>query len=171
MNNYKFELYSALGVNRDASSSELKEAYRNLAFKFHPDRNNCKGLERNIINEAMCGINEAYSVLSNISKRKEYDIMLNSGLRFSKPSFYSLVRKANGGAADEVSNNSLEARLGQLLSKSKDIARNVKAPEQAKKVVDEVSSVVRISVNFLKAVYQLYEEENAYKGKSVNRRA
>lgn len=171
MNNYKFELYAALGVNRDASPSEIKEAYRNLALKFHPDRNNCKGLEINIINEAICGINEAYEILSNPEKRIDYDIRVKMGVKFPKPSFYKLVRKANNVTTEEEPDNSLEGKIDQLLSRGREIIGNVNTPEQAKKVVEEVSSVLKVSVDFLKSVYKLYEEDKHPKGKKVNRRA
>jgi len=169
MNNYRFELYAALGIDRDASPSEIKEAYRNLALNFHPDRNNKNGLEREL-NEAMCGINEAYEILSDPKKRIDYDIRVKIGVKFPKPSFYGLVRKVNG-AAEQESDNSLEGRIDQLLSKGREIIENVNTSEQAAKVINEVSSAVRVSVGFLRTVYKLYEEEKHYKGKNVNRRA
>lgn len=165
MSKYKFELYAALGVNRDASPSEIKEAYRSLALKFHPDRNNCKGLERDIINEAMCGINEAYEILSNPEKRIDYDIRVKMGVKFPRPSFYKLV---NNVASGEELDNSLEGKIGQLFSRGREIIGNVNS-EQAKKVVNEVSSAVRVSVGLLRKVYQSYTEDDS-KGKKVNRR-
>lgn len=63
------DYYKVLGVEKDASSKRIKEAYRELALKYHPDRNrdNPEGIEK------MKLINEAYAVLSNPEKRKEYD--------------------------------------------------------------------------------------------------
>lgn len=165
MGNYRFDLYSALGVSKNASQPEIKEAYRNLALNFHPDRNNYNGLEKEL-NDAMCGINEAYSILSNPKKRNEYDI-LSSGIRFPKPSFYNLVRKANNAAADEETNHPLEAKLEQLLSKGKEIIKS----GPTKNVADKVSSALKVSIGFLRAVYQLYQEEKYYKGTRINRRA
>ena len=61
--------YGILGVSESASESEIKEAYRKLAFKWHPDRN--RGSKEAEVK--MKEINEAYEVLSNSEKRQNYD--------------------------------------------------------------------------------------------------
>jgi len=65
------DYYDILGVDRGASQLAIKEAYRKLAFKYHPDRN--KGDPA--ATEKMKDINEAYAVLSDVSKRREYDLL------------------------------------------------------------------------------------------------
>ena len=63
------DYYSALGVNRDASEREIKQAYRRLARKYHPDVNpGDKSAEARFKQ-----INEAYEILSDKEKRKKYD--------------------------------------------------------------------------------------------------
>jgi curved DNA-binding protein len=63
------DYYNILGVNKNSSDGEIKRAYRKLAMKYHPDRNpNRKGAE-----ERFKEINEAYAVLSDKEKRKQYD--------------------------------------------------------------------------------------------------
>ena len=63
------DYYSILGVAKNASDEEIKKAYRKLAMKYHPDRNpNKKEAE-----ERFKEINEAYAVLSDKEKRKQYD--------------------------------------------------------------------------------------------------
>jgi len=73
--------YKVLGVSPSASSKEIKEAYRKLAFIYHPDRNQMDPEA----SEKMMQINEAYNTLSNVDKRKRYDIPL--GYRSVAPKF------------------------------------------------------------------------------------
>ena len=64
------DYYEILGVPRNATLDEIKKAYRELALKYHPDRNKSKEAE-----EKFKEINEAYAVLSDPEKRKQYDSM------------------------------------------------------------------------------------------------
>jgi DnaJ-class molecular chaperone len=67
------DYYQILGVDDGAEAKKIKEAYRGLAFKYHPDRN-----EKNPGSaEMMKSVNEAYAVLSNVEKRRAYDAMRN----------------------------------------------------------------------------------------------
>lgn len=65
----KQDYYDLLGVSKTASEEEIKKAYRKLALKYHPDRNpgNKEAEEKFKL------INEAYAVLSNPEKRKQFD--------------------------------------------------------------------------------------------------
>lgn len=66
----KEDYYDVLGVSKDCSTKEIKKAYRKLALKWHPDKN--KGNEKEA-QEKFKKIAEAYSVLSDADKRKQYD--------------------------------------------------------------------------------------------------
>jgi DnaJ-class molecular chaperone len=61
--------YQQLKVKPDANPHQIKEAYRRLAFEYHPDRNTDDPQAA----EKMKAINEAYAVLSNPEKRRQYD--------------------------------------------------------------------------------------------------
>ena len=64
------DYYGILGVPRNASDAEIKKAYRKLAMQYHPDRN--PGKEK-WANEKFKEINEAYGVLGDPQKRRQYD--------------------------------------------------------------------------------------------------
>ncbi|MFQ5703715.1 MAG: molecular chaperone DnaJ [Gemmatimonadales bacterium] len=71
------DFYDVLGVSRDASTDDLKKAYRKLAMQYHPDRNN--GDKR--AEEQFKELSEAYDVLSDPEKRATYDRFGVDGLR------------------------------------------------------------------------------------------
>jgi len=73
------DYYKILGVSENASEEEIKRAYRELAKKYHPDRNpGDKAAE-----EKFKEINEAYGVLSDPQKRAQYDQMRKYGGAFA----------------------------------------------------------------------------------------
>jgi molecular chaperone DnaJ len=84
------DYYKALGVSKDASPAEVKKTYRKLARKYHPDANNGDAKAEEKFKE----VSEAYDVLSDSTKRKEYDearsLFGNGGFR--------VPRGAGGGA-------------------------------------------------------------------------
>lgn len=72
----KRDYYEVLGVSRDADENEIKKAYRKLAKQYHPDLHpNDKEAEARFKE-----INEAYAVLSDPQKRKQYDMYGHSGV-------------------------------------------------------------------------------------------
>lgn len=65
------DYYEILGVSKDASDDDLKRAYRKLAKKYHPDAN--VGADKATAEAKFKEVNEAYSVLSDKTKRAQYD--------------------------------------------------------------------------------------------------
>ena len=72
----KADYYSLLGVARDASDQELKRAYKKLAMKYHPDRNQGDKEAEAKFKE----VSEAYEVLTDQNKRQAYDQFGHEGL-------------------------------------------------------------------------------------------
>jgi molecular chaperone DnaJ len=70
----KRDYYGVLGVSKSASETEIKDAYRKLAMKYHPDRNKSPEAE-----EKFKEISEAYAVLSDTNKRRQYDVLGHVG--------------------------------------------------------------------------------------------
>lgn len=75
----KKDPYSVLGISKSATQDEIKKAYRKLAMQYHPDKN--KGDKK--AEEKFKEINNAYEVLGDAKKRKEYDTFGASGGGFS----------------------------------------------------------------------------------------
>lgn len=81
----KRDYYETLGVSKNADSDEIKEAYRKLAMQYHPDRNKSPDAE-----EKFKELSEAYAVLSDGNKRKQYDLYGHEGIdqRYSQEDLY-----------------------------------------------------------------------------------
>ena len=100
MNDY----YNILGVTKEASSSEIKKAYRKVAMKYHPDRNPDNKEAENKFKEAA----EAYSVLSDATKKAQYD-------QFGHDNYVN----SNAGSSSGFSNmdaNDIFSMFGDLFS-------------------------------------------------------
>jgi len=109
------DYYKILGVSKDASAGDIKKAYRKLALKYHPDQAAGDKAKEEKFKE----ISEAYAVLSDTEKRKEYDTYGSEGFQrqysqedifrgsniedilkefgFGGASFFSGGRKMGGG--------------------------------------------------------------------------
>jgi len=70
----KRDYYEVLGVSKNASKDEIKDAYRKLAMQYHPDRNKAADAE-----DKFKEISEAYAVLSDEKKRHQYDTLGHAG--------------------------------------------------------------------------------------------
>src|SRR3954462_6067773 len=72
----KRDYYEVLGVPKNASDDEIKKAYRKLAMKYHPDRNEGDKTAEGKFKEAK----EAYEMLSSAEKRAAYDQFGHAGV-------------------------------------------------------------------------------------------
>jgi curved DNA-binding protein len=117
------DYYQILGVPRNATEAQIKKAYRKLAMQYHPDRN--PGKEQ-WANDRFKEINEAFGVLGDPEKRKQYDqfgTVGNIGDIFGSPytrtTFEDLMRDFGGSGLrfdflDDIFGEVLKGRRGSF---------------------------------------------------------
>jgi molecular chaperone DnaJ len=99
----KRDYYEVLGVQKNSSKDEIKDAYRKLAMQYHPDRNKAPEAE-----EKFKEISEAYAVLSDDQKRQKYDTLGHQGFEqqyteediFRGADFNDIFGGSGGGFSD-----------------------------------------------------------------------
>lgn len=120
------DYYKILGIDRNADVSDIKKAYRKLAMEYHPDRNpgDAKAEER------FKEIGEAYAVLSDPQKRREYDQFGRTGMRgaggfsgfgggYQDP--FEIFREVFGGGFGDIFGMSGEGRRRATVQRGSDL--------------------------------------------------
>ncbi|HOT07826.1 MAG: chaperone protein DnaJ [Methanosaeta sp. PtaB.Bin039] len=112
----KKDYYEVLGVDKGATEKDIKSAYRKLAMKYHPDRSDAPDAESRFKE-----ISEAYAVLSDQEKRRQYDQFGHAGMGqysqedlFRGVDFEDLLRGFGfGGGRDSIFDAFFGGRRGQ----------------------------------------------------------
>ena len=93
------DYYKSLGVERTASEEEIRKAFRKLARQYHPD----VAKDKKSAEEKFKEINEAYEVLGEPEKRKQYDELganWKRGAEFRAPPGWQRRERRSGGGAE-----------------------------------------------------------------------
>jgi len=113
-------LYERLNIKPTATENEIKKSYRKLSLKYHPDKNKSEDSK-----EKFQEINQAYGVLSDNEKRKEYDMIgmdifnNNNKVNFDGFDIFNSFFRFNQNEAKDNCTASLNVTLKQIYQKSK----------------------------------------------------
>jgi molecular chaperone DnaJ len=115
----KRDYYEILGVSKNSSKEDIKNAYRKLALQYHPDRNKAHGAE-----EKFKEISEAYAVLSDEEKRKRYDTYGHVGaeevFRGSEANFDEIFKDMGFGGFKDIFDQVFGGRAGGFAGSAAD---------------------------------------------------
>ncbi len=121
----KRDYYEVLGVSRQATSEEIKKAYRQMALKYHPDRNPGDKEAEEKFKEAA----EAYSVLIDPEKRRMYDLYGEEGLRSEGFSGFSGFDSSIFSEFEDILGNFFSFGFGDLFGSP---SRRRRAPQRGR---------------------------------------
>ena len=131
----KRDYYEVLGVDKNASQDEIKSAFRKLAKKYHPDVSKEPDAE-----EKFKEAQEAYAVLSDEQKRRQYD-------QYGHAAFDQM----NGGAGFDFSNFDFSDIFGDIFGSGFGFGgRSSRSSNRARRGADQV---MRVNLTFDEAVF------------------
>lgn len=111
------DLYIVLGLSRDATEDDIKRHYKKLALKYHPDKNAGNDLQ-------FKKINEAYQILSDVDKRRVYDMQFEENLNVDLLSKFASILM-------NVVHEKLKEKVGNAKQAKKDAKNNAEESDKA----------------------------------------
>jgi curved DNA-binding protein CbpA len=153
-------LYEILEVGKEATDDELKRNYRRLAMKCHPDRNN--GDDSKFIE-----ITQAYEVLSDPERRKDYDATGNTKLNSNESAVFGLIIKCFYEVLAQVTNPDKIDMIQMIRNNLKpkrevheeNILANQRGIDQLKKIIGRFKTPEG-TINFLEEQMQVTIRKN-----------
>lgn len=149
--------YDILEVNKNASPEIIEKAYKTLVKKYHPDlqENNLKS----IYEEKIKKINEAYDILSNQEKRKNYDLFLKNN-EISNDD-YNNLKNENINLKNEINylKNNYKKNLNYNNLENNNINNNY---ENLNKINEEINNTLN------QAYYDAYIQDLKNRGYKIN---
>ena len=169
--------YDILEISRVASQEIVEKAYKTLAKKYHPDlqeESNKKNAE-----EKMKELNEAYDVISNPEKRKEYDIKLDNAeksKKYSSDNYYSKQQTANTNTASQYETGTISKNRNSEYSQeqsseydkiNEDIIRLKREKEYLRQQEEQLRIEQERQKAIEKAYYDAYIQEMRNRGYKI----
>lgn len=154
MNREFKDYYKILRVARNATQQEIKKAYRELSFEYHPDRHATENLteeELNKLNELQQEINEAYSVLKDEKSRTRYD--------FEYDEYLEELREEEERVQREREEAERRERARQRANSTRSKRTKESSQEQRKKRRHKNSTYETMKDNVYEAYKEIKEEE------------
>lgn len=149
------DYYYILGINKDASSENVKKAYKKLSLKLHPDQNNGD----KFFEERFKEINEAYETLIDVSKRNNYD------LNFINPNYNVSSTESAKNDSDSQKKNADKKRKGAYTKQDENRSasrQNTKSNVRIKKSLFFVLGIVVFIFILKKTIIEKSTDSNSF---------
>jgi DnaJ family protein B protein 4 len=159
--NKSSDYYKILGISKTATVAQIKKEYRQLAMKFHPDRNpNDKERSETLFKQ----ISEAYTILSDPQKRRIYDMsgksgLNNNGIQFNNISPFEIFETFFGN--DPLFSNNMPHAMPNVMFMRKDIDNKfftqagLKAPPLIERITCDLEDIYhgnKILINYTRRI-------------------